>query len=40
MKTGKWGYLASLREGENTFRFHLGSGYGQSDSVTITYRPR
>lgn len=37
---GNWSYSATLRPGENEFKFHLDSHYGQSDSVTTFYEPR
>jgi hypothetical protein len=36
---GDWEYPATLEEGRNTLTFHLGSAYGQFDSVTITFEP-
>lgn len=36
---GNWHYRATLQEGENSFRFHLDSHYGQSDTVTVIYKP-
>ncbi|MEX0781785.1 MAG: hypothetical protein WD557_03980 [Dehalococcoidia bacterium] len=36
---GDWTYRATLTAGENHFKFHLDSLYGQSDAVTIIYRP-
>ncbi len=36
---GNWAYRATLVEGENKFKFHLDSHYGQSASLTIVYRP-
>lgn len=39
-ENGDWRYAATLTEGQNVFKFHLGSHYGQSASVTIFYEPR
>jgi hypothetical protein len=36
---GGWAYQATLEPGENRFKFHLDSHYGQSDAITITYQP-
>ena len=37
---GGWQYRATLTPGENRFKFHLGSHYAQSDSITVLYQPR
>jgi hypothetical protein len=37
---GNWQYSTTVREGVNRFTFHLDSGYGQEDSVTIVFEPR
>ncbi len=36
---GNWSYESSLVEGENVITFHLGSHYGQSDTVIVLYEP-